>query len=128
MAGVEGRVAVVTGSVAGTKTVLEAQAPAFSVQQAEVIARQAFDIQASAHPLASERDLDHFDAQVLPQLKMQRAQVIHNDVSGLNTLVDESDLAVPIAELTREHPDPIAAAAEITAGYYAVTALEDDDR
>ena len=278
--------------IAGTKTVLEAQAPAFSVQQAEAIARQAFDIQASAHPLASERDqnfqlcakdgsewvlkianpaenpalldmqtrallhiaqvdpslaiprvkvtpdgasfheidgpdgrrfivrvlsflpgrllddatlhpallrdvgamaarlaralrgffhpaarhellwdltqspalrkrthhiedqgrrrlveevLDHFDAQVLPQLKMQRAQVIHNDVSGLNTLVDENrvtgvidfgdlihaplvcDLAVPIAELTREHPDPIAAAAEITAGYHAVTALEDDE-
>ena len=38
MAGVEGRVAVVTGSVAGTKTVLEAQAPAFSVQEAEAIA------------------------------------------------------------------------------------------
>ncbi len=56
MAGVEGRVALVTGSVAGTKTVLEAQAPAFSVQEAEAIARQAFDIQASAHPLASERD------------------------------------------------------------------------
>jgi len=37
--------------IAGTKTVLEAQAPAFSVQQAEAIARQAFDIQASAHPL-----------------------------------------------------------------------------
>ena len=76
---------------------------------------------------------------------MQRAQVIHNDVSGLNTLVDENrvtgvidfgdlihaplvcDLAVPIAELIREHPDPIATAAEITAGYHAVTALEDDE-
>jgi len=89
--------------------------------------------------------LDHFDAEVLPQLKTQRAQVIHNDISGLNTLVDGNrvtgildfgdlihaplvcDLAVPIAELTREHPDPIAAAAEITAGYHAVTALEDDE-
>ena len=92
-----------------------------------------------------EEVLDHFDAEVLPQLKMQRAQVIHNDVSGLNTLVDENrvagvidfgdlihaplvcDLAVPIAELIREHPDPIATAAEITAGYHAVTALEDDE-
>jgi len=92
-----------------------------------------------------EEVLDHFDAEVLPQLKMQRAQVIHNDVSGLNTLVDGSriagvidfgdlihaplvcDLAVPIAELIREHPDPIAAAAEITAGYHGVTALEDNE-
>jgi len=92
-----------------------------------------------------EEVLDHFDAEVLPQLKMQRAQVIHNDVSGLNTLVDGNrvtgvidfgdlihaplvcDLAVPIAELIREHPDPIAAAAEITAGYHAVTALEDNE-
>jgi len=47
---------VIAGMIAGTKTVLEAQAPAFSVQQAEAIARQAFDIQASAHPLDSERD------------------------------------------------------------------------
>ncbi len=92
-----------------------------------------------------EETLDHFDAEVLPQLKMQRAQVIHNDLAELNTLVDENrvsgiidfgdlvhaplvcDLAVPIRELTREHPDPIAAAAEITAGYHAVTALEDDE-
>ena len=41
---------------ARTKTVFEAQAPAFTTQEAEAIARQAFDIQASAHPLASERD------------------------------------------------------------------------
>ena len=89
--------------------------------------------------------LDHFDAEVLPQLRKQRAQVIHNDVSCLNTLVDGQrvtgvidfgdlihaplvcDLAVPIAELIRKHPDPIAAAAEIAAGYHAVTALEDDE-
>ena len=92
-----------------------------------------------------EETLDHFDAEVLPRLKTLRAQVIHNDVSELNTLVDGNrvtgvvdfgdlihaplvcDLAVPIAELSRRHPDPIAAAAEITAGYHAVTALEDDE-
>jgi len=39
-----------------TKTVLEAQAPAFSTREAEAIAQRSFDIQASAHPLASERD------------------------------------------------------------------------
>ena len=92
-----------------------------------------------------EEVLNHFDAEVLPQLGKLRAQVIHNDVSGLNTLVDGHrvtgvidfgdlihaplicDLAVPISELTCEHPDPIAAAAEITAGYHAITALEDDE-
>jgi len=41
---------------AEAETVLEAPAPAFSVQQAEAIARQAFGIEATAHPLASERD------------------------------------------------------------------------
>jgi hydroxylysine kinase len=89
--------------------------------------------------------LDHFEASVLPQLKKQRAQVIHNDVSRLNTLVDAGrvvgvidfgdlihaplvcDLAVPISELLVGHADPIATASEITAGYNAVTALEDDE-
>ena len=92
-----------------------------------------------------EEVFDQFDTQVLPKLKLLRAQVIHNDVSGLNTLVEGNrvtgvidfgdlihaplvcDLAVPVAELTRDHPDPITAAAEITAGYHAVTPLEDDE-
>jgi len=92
-----------------------------------------------------EEVLNHFEAKVLPQLKLQRAQIIHNDVDGLNTLVDGNrvtgvidfgdlihaplvcDLAVPVAMLIWNHPDPIAAAAEITAGYHAVTALEDDE-
>ena len=45
-------------SQAGAKaeTVLEAQAPAFTTQEAEAFAQRAFDIQASAHPLDSERD------------------------------------------------------------------------
>ena len=41
---------------AKTESVFEAQAPAFSSLEAEAIAQQAFDIQASAHPLDSERD------------------------------------------------------------------------
>ncbi len=45
-----------TGAGANAETVLEAQAPAFSTQEAEAIARRAFEIQASAHPLDSERD------------------------------------------------------------------------
>jgi hydroxylysine kinase len=92
-----------------------------------------------------EEVLDHFEVDVLPRLEQLRAQVIHNDVSGMNTLVDGSrvvgvidfgdlihaplvcDLAVPISELMVEHPDPISIAAEITAGYHAVTALEDEE-
>jgi len=89
--------------------------------------------------------LDHFDATVLPQLRGLRAQVIHNDVSAKNTLVDGErvtgsidfgdlihaplvcDLAVPISELVLHTDDPIFSAAEITVGYHAVTALSDDE-
>ncbi len=39
-----------------TQTVMEARAPAFSTDEAEAFARRAFDIEASAHPLDSERD------------------------------------------------------------------------
>ncbi len=92
-----------------------------------------------------EEVLEHFESAVLPQLRKQRAQVIHNDVSSMNTLVDGNrvtgvidfgdlihaplvcDLAVPVCELLVGHPDPIAVAAEITAGYHAVTALEDEE-
>jgi hydroxylysine kinase len=92
-----------------------------------------------------EKVLQHFEAEVLPSLKSQRAQVIHNDISMMNTLVDGSrvtgvidfgdiihtplvcDLAVSISELMRAHPDPIALAAEITVGYHAVTPLEDEE-
>jgi Ser/Thr protein kinase RdoA (MazF antagonist) len=92
-----------------------------------------------------EEVLDHFAADVLPRLRQQRAQVIHNDVSCVNTLVEGHrvsgvidfgdmihaplvcDLAVPISELLDGHPEPIATAAEIVAGYHAVTPLEDEE-
>jgi Ser/Thr protein kinase RdoA (MazF antagonist) len=92
-----------------------------------------------------EEVLDRFAADVLLRLQQQRAQVIHNDVSRTNTLVEGhrvngvidfgdmihaplvSDLAVPISELLVDHPAPIAAAAEITAGYHAVTPLTDEE-
>jgi len=117
----------------------------WDLTQAPALRTRTHHIEEQRRRRVVEETLDHFDAEVLPQLKMQRAQVIHNDVAELNTLVDENrvigiidfgdlvhaplvcDLAVPIRELTREHPDPIAAAAEITAGYHAVTALEDDE-
>jgi Ser/Thr protein kinase RdoA (MazF antagonist) len=113
---------------------------------------QAPGLRARTHHIASagrrrviDELLDHFGASVLPRLQQQRAQVIHNDVSRLNTLVNGHrvsgvidfgdlihaplicDLAVPISEMLVGHPEPIAAAAEITAGYHAVTALEDEE-
>jgi hydroxylysine kinase len=113
---------------------------------------QAPDLRARTHYIESaerrrviEEVLDHFSAAVLPRLQQQRAQVIHNDVSRMNTLVDGHrvsgvidfgdlihaplvcDLAVPISELLVGPAEPIATAAEITAGYHAVTPLEDEE-
>ena len=117
----------------------------WDLTQASALRTRTKHIKEPTRRRAVEATLDHFDAEVLPLLKLQRAQLIHNDVSGLNTLVDGNsvsgvvdfgdlihaplvcDLAVPIAELCRQHPDTIAAAAEITAGYHAVTALEDEE-
>ena len=92
-----------------------------------------------------EKVLDHFDREVLPKLQALRAQIIHNDVSVLNTLVEGDrvtgiidfgdliyaplvcDLAVPISELMATHPYPMETAAEIVAGYHGVTPLEEDE-
>ncbi len=117
----------------------------WDLTQAPALRTRTHHIEEQGRRRVVEEVLDHFDAEVLPQLKKQRAQVIHNDVSCMNTLVDGHrvtgvidfgdlihaplvcDLAVPISELIVEHPDPVATAAEITAGYHAVTALEDDE-
>jgi Ser/Thr protein kinase RdoA (MazF antagonist) len=50
------RPSISINATAETKTVFEAQAPAFSIREAETIAQRAFDIPASAQPLDSERD------------------------------------------------------------------------
>ena len=117
----------------------------WDLTQAPGLRTRTHHIGESALRHAIEEVLDHFDAEVLPQLRKLRAQVIHNDVSGANTIVDGNrvtgvvdfgdlihaplicELAVPIAELIAESTDPIATAAEIAAGYHAVTALEDDE-
>jgi len=117
----------------------------WDLSQAPGLRARTHHIESPGQRRVIEEVLDHFAAEVLPQLQKQRAQVIHNDVSGMNTLVDGQrvtgvidfgdliyapmvcDLAVPIAELMIEQPDPIAIAAEITAGYHAITPLEDDE-
>ena len=117
----------------------------WDLTQAPGLRARTHHIQGDGRRRVVEEVLDHFDVEVLPELQRLRAQVIHNDVSGLNTLVDDvrvigvidfgdlihaplvCDLAVPIAELTCEHPDPVAVASEITAGYHSITPLEDDE-
>jgi 4-aminobutyrate aminotransferase-like enzyme/Ser/Thr protein kinase RdoA (MazF antagonist) len=95
-----------------------------------------------------DQTFEHFEAQVLPELCKMRAQVIHNDVSCRNTLVDLDghrevvgvldfgdlihaplvcDLAVPVAELMIDKPDPLAAAMEIVAGYHEVEPFREEE-
>ncbi|HEY5657704.1 MAG TPA: aminotransferase class III-fold pyridoxal phosphate-dependent enzyme [Myxococcota bacterium] len=95
-----------------------------------------------------ERTLDDFEERVLPQLHRMRAQVIHNDVSCHNTLIDPiggervtgvidfgdmihapliNDIAVPVAELMVDQPDRLGAAMEIVAGYHDVERFTEDE-
>ena len=94
------------------------------------------------------RWLAHFDERVARRLPALRAQVIHNDASVANTLVDAGgervvglvdfgdlvhaplvqDLAVAIAELLPGASDPIATAAELVAGYEGVEPLREEER
>ncbi len=117
----------------------------WDLTQASDLRTHTHHIQDPQHRRVVEAIFDHLDAEVLPRLQKQRAQIIHNDVSELNTVVAENrvtgvidfgdlihaplvcDLAVPISELLCNHPHPIATAAEITAGYHAITPLEDDE-
>jgi Ser/Thr protein kinase RdoA (MazF antagonist) len=117
----------------------------WDLSQAPGLRKRTHHIKESHRRGVVEAVLDHFEAEVLQRLNAQRGQVIHNDVSVMNTLVDGNrvigvidfgdliraplvcDLAVPIAELIVEHPDPIAIAGEITAGYHAINPLSDDE-
>ncbi|MDH5306256.1 MAG: aminotransferase class III-fold pyridoxal phosphate-dependent enzyme [Myxococcales bacterium] len=95
-----------------------------------------------------ERTLERFEARVLPQLRGMRAQVIHNDVSLQNTIVDldagnrvvgvidfgdmihaplVNDIAVPVSELTVGKGDPLAVAMEIVAGYHEVEPFREEE-
>jgi len=117
----------------------------WDLTQAPSLRSRTHHIQNAGRRRVIEEALDHFAADVLPRLRQLRAQVIHNDVSRMNTLVEGHrvngvvdfgdmlhaplvcDLAVPISELLVDHPEPILAAAEITAGYHAVTPLGDEE-
>jgi Ser/Thr protein kinase RdoA (MazF antagonist) len=99
----------------------------------------------SARRSRVEQVLGHLTEKVLPVLLGFRAQVIHNDVSCQNTLVDGDratgvidfgdlihaplvcDIAVPVSELIIDLDDPIEGAMQIVAGYHSVTPFTDDE-
>ncbi|HET8560958.1 MAG TPA: aminotransferase class III-fold pyridoxal phosphate-dependent enzyme [Marmoricola sp.] len=87
--------------------------------------------------------LDRFDARVVPALRPLRTQVVHNDLAPGNVLVDDTmavtgitdfgdmthttlvcDLAIAAADLLSGRDDVLDRAAEVVAGYDAVTPLE----
>ncbi len=92
--------------------------------------------------------LEDFESRLLPVLPGLRAQVIHNDVSCHNTLVDPNedriagvidfgdlvhaplvcDVAVTVSEVILGAPDPVAAALEVVAGYDDVEPLREEER
>src|SRR5262249_7708350 len=85
---------------------------------------------------------------VAPRLPGLRAQVIHNDASGANVLVDGrgarvsglvdfgdlvhaplvQEVAVAVSEVMLVAADPLAAAAELVAGYAAGEPLDEEER
>jgi 4-aminobutyrate aminotransferase-like enzyme/Ser/Thr protein kinase RdoA (MazF antagonist) len=95
----------------------------------------------------ADRVLERFEARVLPRLPGLRAQVIHNDVGCNNALVDAggevvagifdfgdmvhaplvNDVAVTLAEMILDEPDPMAAAMHVVAGYHAVEPLREEE-
>jgi Ser/Thr protein kinase RdoA (MazF antagonist) len=94
------------------------------------------------------RWLERFEREVAPRLPGLRAQVIHNDASGSNVLVDArgervvglidfgdlvhapllQDIAVAVSEVMLVATDPGAAAAELVAGYAAIEPLREEER
>jgi 4-aminobutyrate aminotransferase-like enzyme/Ser/Thr protein kinase RdoA (MazF antagonist) len=92
------------------------------------------------------RVLDRFDANVAPAIGRVRAQVIHNDMSLDNVLVDDRgritgitdfgdmthtalvcDLAVALSDVLDGRPDAVEVAGAMIAGYRSVTPLEDEE-
>ncbi|WP_136715467.1 aminotransferase class III-fold pyridoxal phosphate-dependent enzyme [Halorientalis salina] len=94
----------------------------------------------------AERILDRFDNRVAPVFDSLRAQVIHNDLTLDNVLLDESnqvsgivdfgdlthtalvsDLVMAIASVMYRRDDPIEAAQAVIRGYVSVTPLEAEE-
>ena len=104
-------------------------------------------IDARTHDLVLET-FERFITRVVPALPGLRAQVIHNDISYHNAVVDPQrpwavsgifdfadmvhapliqELAVAAGEVPAARPERLAASTEIVAGYHAVVALEAEE-
>jgi 4-aminobutyrate aminotransferase-like enzyme/Ser/Thr protein kinase RdoA (MazF antagonist) len=118
---------------------------AWDMKRAGTLAHLAARIEVSEIRALVTGVFDEFQARVLPVLPRLRAQVIHNDVSFHNCVVNPErpweisgvydfgdlihaplvqDLAVTVPEVAAGRSDPMAAMAEIAAGYHSVTPLE----
>ncbi|WP_254533546.1 aminotransferase class III-fold pyridoxal phosphate-dependent enzyme [Natrinema gelatinilyticum] len=94
----------------------------------------------------AERILDRFEDRVEPVFDLLRAQVIHNDLTLDNVLLDErnqvsgivdfgdlthtalvSDLVMALASVMYRREDPIEAAQAVIRGYVSVTPLEEEE-
>jgi 4-aminobutyrate aminotransferase-like enzyme len=92
----------------------------------------------------AERVVDRFEDRVAPVFDTLRAQVIHNDLTLDNVLVDDdgqvsgvvdfgdlthtalvSDLVMALASVMYRRDDPVEAAQTVVEGYVSVTPLED---
>ena len=93
----------------------------------------------------AERVIDRFEARVEPAFDTLRAQVVHNDLTLDNVLMDNSrvsgivdfddmtytalvcDLVMPLASVMYRRDDPIKAAQQVVRGYVSVTSLEEEE-
>jgi 4-aminobutyrate aminotransferase-like enzyme len=94
----------------------------------------------------AERVLDRVDDRVAPAFDSLRAQVIHNDLTLDNVLLDGAgrvsgvvdfgdlthtalvcDLAIALASVMHRREDPLAAAETVVRGYVSVTPLEETE-
>ena len=99
----------------------------------------------SEHPLdpVVDEQLGRLTAEVSPRLAAQRVQLVHNDFSSDNTLITPdggrvsgiidfgdvtvtaliNDLAIAVANMLGDGPDPFGPGLDLIAGYHAVTPL-----
>lgn len=95
-----------------------------------------------------EKTLKYFKENIKPQLGSLRSQIIHNDISYHNTVVESDNpsiiagvfdfgdmvygpmiqnLAIPAAEVPVGCVDPLARSAEIVAGYNEIIPIEEEE-
>jgi 4-aminobutyrate aminotransferase-like enzyme/Ser/Thr protein kinase RdoA (MazF antagonist) len=116
---------------------------------ADWIAEHASRIADPARRATVERILERFRRDVQPALTGLRRSIVHNDANDHNVVVDYTgerghiagfidfgdlvetctvcDLAIALAYAMMDKPDPMAAAAQVVAGYHAALPLGEDE-